>query len=158
MGSLETKPLGFFDYDSGVLLCRDKRNVHMSVLVNHIQSLSLCINMQKSKLEPSQVTQFLGLILDSKKTIVTLTLERQQTIKECISQFRVGRRGTVSSPNRSYGYSTGSATCSSTYVSCTAVPFPTRVSSPDTSVKKDYTQQEHTHTHNKLAHTSPMVG
>lgn len=45
----------------------------MSVLVEHIKHLGLHLNMKKSKLEPSQVTQFLGLNLDSRNAIVTLT-------------------------------------------------------------------------------------
>lgn len=67
-------------------LCRN----HVSILLEHIQGLGLRLNTNKSRLEPAQVTQFLGLIVDSRSATVTLTLERQEAITACLSQFRLG--------------------------------------------------------------------
>lgn len=58
-------------------LCPDRKYMQVTRVCACEQSLTLgsssVINMKKSKLEPSQITQFLGLILDSRKAIVTLT-------------------------------------------------------------------------------------
>ena len=44
---------------------------------------------KKSRLEPSQVTTFLGMVLDSRRATVALTLERQQAFRTCLALFQL---------------------------------------------------------------------
>ena len=59
----------------------------MALLLTHIQRLGLSLNPKKSKLQPCRVTNFLGMVLDSRRAIVTLSPARQQSFAACLSLF-----------------------------------------------------------------------
>ncbi len=60
---------------------------HVALLLEHIQSVSLHLNNTKSK--TSQVTTFLGMVLDSKNATIVLTPEKQQFFKACLCHFQL---------------------------------------------------------------------
>ncbi len=57
----------------------DDYGVHLAVLLDHVQHLSLRLS-----------TQFLGLVIDSQAGLLSLTKERQLSFRNCLSQFRLG--------------------------------------------------------------------
>ena len=61
-------------------------------LLEHIQGLGLHLNQEKSSLVPSQVTQFMGMVIDSRTATVSLTWERQETFRACLAHFCLGAR------------------------------------------------------------------
>ena len=62
---------------------------HVARLLNHVQGLGLHLNHKKSRLKPSQVTTFLGTVLDSRRAMFALTLERQQAFRTCLATFQL---------------------------------------------------------------------
>ena len=70
-------------YANSEELCRQ----HVALLLTHIQCLGLCLNTKKSKLQPCRVTNFLGMVLDSRRATVTLSPVRQQSHAACLSSF-----------------------------------------------------------------------
>ena len=71
---------------------------HIARLLNHVQGLGRHLNHKKSRLEPFQVTTFLGIVLDSRRATVALTLERQQAFRTCLAPFQLHALGTLPSP------------------------------------------------------------
>lgn len=63
--------------------------LHVALLLEHIQGLGLRLNDKKSKLQPSQVTSFPGMVLDFKSMTIVLTPERQQAFKACLNHFQL---------------------------------------------------------------------
>ena len=56
-------------------------------LLLHIKNLGLHINKKKSKLDPSQVTQFLGMTLDPTTASISLTTQWREAIRACLHHF-----------------------------------------------------------------------
>ena len=80
------------NYLDNWLVCavsREQCRHHVARLLNHIQGLGLHLNHKKSRLEPSQVITFLGMVLDSRRAMVALTLERQQASRTCLAPFQL---------------------------------------------------------------------
>ena len=69
---------------------------HRDLVLNHLRSLGLCTNFQKSVLIPSQRITFLGIDLDSRAMTARLSLPRVQSLTSCVRHFKVGRTVTVS--------------------------------------------------------------
>ncbi len=67
----------------------EQRHHHVARLLEHIRGLDLPLNYKKSKLQPSQVTTFLGMVLDSRMATTVLTPERQRAFKTCLSCFQL---------------------------------------------------------------------
>ena len=65
---------------------------HVSKLLLHIKNLGLHINEKKSKLEPSQVTQFLGMTLESSTASISPTTQRKGAIRACLHHFHLNSR------------------------------------------------------------------
>src|SRR4029434_11037974 len=61
------------------------------LVVAHLHRLGFVINKEKSILCPSQITHFLGMILDSTSMEVRLSRELINAIKKCVRQFRLGQ-------------------------------------------------------------------
>lgn len=81
LSPLRRRGIRILNYLDDWLVCavsEEQCRHHVSLLLDHIQGLGLRLNYKKSRLEPSQVTTFLGMILDSQSGTVTLTPERQQ--------------------------------------------------------------------------------
>ena len=62
---------------------------HVSRLLLHIKNFGLHINEKKSKLEPSQVIQFLGMTLGSCTASISLTTQWNEAIRACLHHFRI---------------------------------------------------------------------
>ena len=62
---------------------------HVALLLAHVQGLGVRVNYKKSRLEPSQVTTFLGMVLDSRTATIVLTPERQQAFRTCLALFQL---------------------------------------------------------------------
>ncbi|MGH0151018.1 UNVERIFIED_CONTAM: hypothetical protein FKN15_058415 [Acipenser sinensis] len=67
---------------------------HTVMVTDHLQRLGLKVNPDKSRLVPSQQTEFLGLHLDSVSMEATLSTQRVASLERCLSLFRL--RETVS--------------------------------------------------------------
>src|SRR4029434_10613874 len=61
---------------------------HGHLVVAHLHRLGFVINREKSVLCPTQITTFLGMIVDSTAMEVRLSRERINAIKTCVRQFR----------------------------------------------------------------------
>ncbi len=72
---------------------RDTLLRHIDMLLRHLESLGLCVNMQKSILIPSQSITYLGVCFDSVEMRVSLSQERSATILSCTPDFGVPRQG-----------------------------------------------------------------
>ncbi len=63
---------------------------HIDTLLRHLESLGLCVNMQKSILVPSQSITYLGVCFDSVEMRARLTQERLAAILSSLRHFRLG--------------------------------------------------------------------
>ncbi|XP_059400135.1 uncharacterized protein LOC132131953 [Carassius carassius] len=57
----------------------------------HLDSLGFRINREKSRLEPAQHTEYLGLSINSLSYRVTLTERRIASFTQCLSRFQTGK-------------------------------------------------------------------
>ena len=95
LGPLRRRGLRVLNYLDDWLVCAQTQQMcldHVSRLLQHIQKLGLRINEEKSELEPSQVTQFLSMTLDSRAASVSLTARRREAIRACLRHFRLNTR------------------------------------------------------------------
>ncbi|KAL0165890.1 hypothetical protein M9458_037734, partial [Cirrhinus mrigala] len=58
------------------------------LVLQHLSQLGLRVNWEKSKLSPVQRISFLGMELDSVSMTARLTIERAQSVLDCLSSFR----------------------------------------------------------------------
>ncbi|XP_045927397.1 uncharacterized protein LOC123984519 [Micropterus dolomieu] len=89
---MRQRGLRILSYLDDWLICADSEELcrrHVALLLEHIRSLGLCHNDKKSKLQPSQVITFLGMVLDSRRATLVLTPERQLALKACLCQFQL---------------------------------------------------------------------
>lgn len=69
----------------------DVLNSHKHTLLRHLESLGLCVNVQKSVLRPSQTIMYLGVQLDSITMRARLSQEGIQDLVSALNAFRLGR-------------------------------------------------------------------
>ncbi len=69
---------------------RDTLLSHIDSFFIHLESLGLCVNMQKSILAPSQSLTYLGVCFDSVKMRARLSRERAAAILSFLRHFREG--------------------------------------------------------------------
>ncbi len=69
---------------------------HRDLVLNHLSSLGLRTNPQKSVLIPCQRITFLGIDLDSHTMRAQLSPPRVQSLKSCLRNFKAGRTVTAS--------------------------------------------------------------
>ncbi|XP_061576587.1 uncharacterized protein LOC133442594 [Cololabis saira] len=95
LAPLRLQGLRILNYLDDWLVCAASEELchhHVALLLEHIQALGLRLNYRKSKLQPSQVTTFLGTVLDSRRAVITLTQERQQAFSACLGHFQLRSR------------------------------------------------------------------
>ncbi len=69
---------------------RDTLLSHIDTLLHHLESLGLCVNMQKSFLVPSQSITYLGVCFDSVEMRARLSQERLAAMLSSLCHFRLG--------------------------------------------------------------------
>lgn len=95
LAPMRQQGLRILNYLDDWLLCAASEDLcrqHVALLLRHIQNLGLRPNLKKSSLHPSQVTSFLGMVLDSRRGTVTLSPVRQQSFAACLSRFMLQAR------------------------------------------------------------------
>ena len=65
---------------------------HTARVLSHVTSLGFNVNLAKSRLTPTQSTDFIGISLDSVAYRATLTTDRVDDTLKCVARFTVGRR------------------------------------------------------------------
>ncbi len=110
---------------------RDTLLSHIDSLLIHMESLGLCVNMQKSILAPSQFITYLGLCLDSVEMRARLSRERAAAMLSFLRHFREGS-SVHSEAAGTQGVSFGSM--SSGLITHTPVAAMAEISSPQDSV------------------------
>ncbi|XP_047663485.1 uncharacterized protein LOC113652359 [Tachysurus fulvidraco] len=91
---LRDKGIRILSYIDNYLICSSSRGQAIKdaeIVLNHLRDLGFRINMMKSRLVPSQHTEYLGLNLDSLSYRVTLTEERVASFTQCLARFQRGR-------------------------------------------------------------------
>ncbi len=86
---------------SRALLCE-----HRDTVLSHLSRLGLRVNWEKSKLSPVQRISFLGMELDSVNLTARLSVERAQSMLNCLESFQCKRGGsteTLSEAPGAYG-------------------------------------------------------
>ncbi len=76
---------------------------HRDIVLRHIHSLGLRMNVKKSVLFPSQRTVFLGVHLDSVQMQARLAPARISNFAACLARFKLGHHVSVSTCRRPYG-------------------------------------------------------
>lgn len=95
LAPLQATGMHIFPYLDDWLVCAStQRQVHRdtSALIHHVSQLGLTVNYAKSCLVPSQLTTFIGLTLDSKCMLASLTRRRVEAILQLLLPFRRDRR------------------------------------------------------------------
>ena len=95
LAPLRREGIRILNYLDDWLVCaRSEGQCSSSVarLLQHIEHLGLRLNRKKSKLQPSQSTEFLGMCLDARAGTMSLTPVRQVALRACLSQFRLGAK------------------------------------------------------------------
>ncbi|MGL4249587.1 MAG: reverse transcriptase domain-containing protein, partial [Aeromonas sp.] len=82
---------------------RELASRHRDIVLSHIQSLGLRLNVDKSVLAPSQQTTFLGVCLDSVSMKARLAPARISSIDKCLTRFVLGHRVSVGTCRRLLG-------------------------------------------------------
>ncbi|XP_060750593.1 uncharacterized protein LOC132862550 [Tachysurus vachellii] len=91
---LRDKGIRILSYIDDYLICSSSRERAIrdaEIVLYHLRDLGFRINMMKSRLVPSQHTEYLGLGLDSLSYRVTLTEERIASFTQCLARFQRGR-------------------------------------------------------------------
>ncbi|XP_078025738.1 uncharacterized protein LOC144463846 [Epinephelus lanceolatus] len=95
LSPLRQRGIRILNYLDDWLVCavsEEQCHHHVALLLEHVQRLGLRLNYKKSRLQPSQVMTFLGMVLDSRRATVTLTLERQPALRTCLALFQLHAR------------------------------------------------------------------
>ena len=94
MVKLREQGLRLIIYLDDILLMADspeKLQYHTHILINLLQDLGFILNIKKCSLEPSQVIEFLGFLVDSRIMKLFLPQEKVDQIKkECRSMLKKG--------------------------------------------------------------------
>ena len=97
LAPLRAQGVRLLNYLDDWLVCAQSKEQlaqHTVMVTDHLQRLGLKVNPDKSRLVPSQQTEFLGLHLDSVSMEATLSTQRVASLERCLSLFRL--RETVS--------------------------------------------------------------
>ncbi|XP_029924002.1 uncharacterized protein LOC115371027 [Myripristis murdjan] len=92
LSPLRHKGIRILNYLDDWVVCvasEEQCRQHVALLLDHVRSLGLLLNYKKSRLEPAQVTSFLGMVLDSRSGTVALTQERQLAFRSCVALFQL---------------------------------------------------------------------
>ncbi|XP_053190141.1 uncharacterized protein LOC128373962 [Scomber japonicus] len=95
LGPLRWEGIRILNYLDDWLVCAHSEGQcrrDVTRLLQHLEYLGLHLNRKKSRLQPSQFTEFLGMCLDARAGALSLTPVRQATLRTCLSQFRLGAR------------------------------------------------------------------
>ncbi len=93
LSPLRTSGMRILNYLDDWLNLAQSRDIlisHIDSLLIHLESLGLCVNMQKSILGPSQSITYLGVCLDSVEMRARLSRERVAAILFSLHHFRQG--------------------------------------------------------------------
>ncbi|XP_040915373.1 uncharacterized protein LOC121195777 [Toxotes jaculatrix] len=91
---LRNSGIRIFSYIDDYLICSHSREqvVKDSVTVlNHLRDLGFRINEAKSRLQPAQCTEYLGLCINSLSYRVRLSEERERAFTHCLALFQLGK-------------------------------------------------------------------
>ncbi|XP_049326792.1 uncharacterized protein LOC125787056 [Astyanax mexicanus] len=91
---LRNNGIRIFSYLDDYLVCSCSREQALrdsNTVLNHLKNLGFKINWNKSLLEPSQHTDYLGLTINSFSYRVRLSERRVTSFEQCLSRFRMGK-------------------------------------------------------------------
>ncbi len=74
--------------DNLLIMAQSRDQLCDHLVLRHLSQLGLWVNLEKSKLSPVQRISFLGMELDSGSMTARLTIERVQSVLNCLSSFR----------------------------------------------------------------------
>lgn len=97
LAPLRSSGIRIFSYIDDYLVCADSRQraaSDSSAVIHHLTALGFRINPAKSRLEPRQHTEYLGLHIDSLSYRVFITAQRLHSLTQCLSLFHMGTRVT----------------------------------------------------------------
>ncbi|XP_034567334.1 uncharacterized protein LOC117832353 [Notolabrus celidotus] len=92
--SLRSSSIRIFSYIDDYLICSHSREQAIrdsAVVTGHLRNLGFNINWGKSRLQPSQYTEYLGLSINSLSYRVTLSEGRLMSLMHCLSLFEWGK-------------------------------------------------------------------
>ncbi|MGH0140019.1 UNVERIFIED_CONTAM: hypothetical protein FKN15_036685 [Acipenser sinensis] len=89
---MRLKGIRALNYLGDWLICtQSPAEAHMEVVTGHLQWLGLAVNNAKSQLMPSQTASYLGVSLDSRAMLFTLSDGRVQRTATCLVLFQLNR-------------------------------------------------------------------
>ncbi|XP_041852953.1 uncharacterized protein LOC121647506 [Melanotaenia boesemani] len=91
---LRNNGIRIFSYMDDYLICSHSREQVIKVFVtvlNHLKDLGFRINEAKSRLEPAQCTEYLGLSINSLSYRVRLSDARVTAFSQCLALFQLGK-------------------------------------------------------------------
>ena len=93
LSPLRNSGIRIFSYLDDYLICSSSREQALrdsTTVVNHLRTLGFSINWEKSRVDPAQCAEYLGLHIDSLSYRVTLSERRLTSLTQCLSLFRRG--------------------------------------------------------------------
>ena len=94
LSPLRNSGIRIFSYIDDYLICSHSREQAVrdsATVINHLTDLGFNINWTKSRVEPAQCTDYLGLNINSLSYRVTLSEARVASLTQCLSLFRLGK-------------------------------------------------------------------
>ena len=94
LSPLRNGGIRIFSYIDDYLICSRSREQAVrdaATVLNHLRDLGFCINWVKSRVEPVQCTEYLGLSINSLSYRVTLSEGRLTALTQCLSLFQLGK-------------------------------------------------------------------
>ncbi|XP_075959924.1 LOW QUALITY PROTEIN: uncharacterized protein LOC142963104 [Anarhichas minor] len=92
MSPLRNSGIRIFSYIDDYLICSHSQEQAVrdsATVIKHLTDLGFNINWKKSRIEPTQCTEYLGLKINSLSYRVTLTEARVLSLTHCLSLFRL---------------------------------------------------------------------
>ncbi len=84
---------------------------HRNMVLSHLSRLGLQVNREKSKLSPTQRISFLSMELDSVNLTARLSIERAQSMLNCLKSFQRKRAVTLKHFQRLLGHMASASRC-----------------------------------------------
>lgn len=94
LSPLRNSGIRIFSYIDDYLVgshSREQAVTDSATVINHLRNLGFNINWAKSRVEPAQCTEYLGLNINSLSYRVTLTEGRVASLTQCLSRFQAGK-------------------------------------------------------------------